>query len=542
MQQLENALLKAHDAGDTEAARVLAGEIRTMRTQPQAQLQKASLADSFSQGALNVLAPIGNAASGALRGIGSMGATILAPIDIVSDAMDGKGFSLESNRERRRKMDEGLKYFGADPDSWMYKGGKLAGETVAGAGLAGMIAKGAQALNAAPPLVNALRTFGSSAGASTPARDLATRVAGGAISGGLTAGAINPEDAAMGAAVGGALPVVLRAARGGVDLGRNLIGATTGAGDKALLTAFESGRAGGAQGQSFRDNMRGKVPLTDVLDDARANLGTMRNNASQAYRNDMAAVAADKTVLDLNPVSQSIDDAIANFSYKGQAKNPKALEALEQVRDQVNTWKQLDPVEFHTAEGLDALKQQIGATLQGIPIESTDVRKAVNGVYNSVKSQISNQAPVYAKTMKDYGDASQLIGEIEKSVLGGKRATDDSAMRKLQSVMRNNVNTNFGVRTAAAEALEQNGGRELMSALAGQSLNTWMPRGIQRATSPLMVGGAVMSGSAPAAIGSLAASSPRLMGEASYALGRASPIIEALRRGTYYSAPALVSD
>ena len=47
----------------------------------------------------------GDLVAGAVRGAGSIGATLLAPVDIASDAIAGKGLSLESNRERRAAMD-----------------------------------------------------------------------------------------------------------------------------------------------------------------------------------------------------------------------------------------------------------------------------------------------------------------------------------------------------------------------------------------------------------------------------------------------------
>ncbi len=58
----------------------------------------------------------GNLAAGALRGAGSIGATLLAPQDMLQDALQGRGLSLQSNRERRAAMDAGLRSMGADPD------------------------------------------------------------------------------------------------------------------------------------------------------------------------------------------------------------------------------------------------------------------------------------------------------------------------------------------------------------------------------------------------------------------------------------------
>lgn len=152
----------------------------------------------------------GNAAAGLVRGAGSIGATILAPYDMAMDAMDGKGFSLESNRARRAGIDGGLRELGAETDSTTYQVGKLAGEIAGTAGAGGVVAK---ALPFAPGLANAVRTGGFRAG--TPAAasfsrqgliNGATRTAGGAIAGGATAGLVDPESAGMGAGIGAALP------------------------------------------------------------------------------------------------------------------------------------------------------------------------------------------------------------------------------------------------------------------------------------------------------------------------------------------------
>jgi hypothetical protein len=162
--------------------------------------------------------------AGLVRGAGSIGATLLAPIDVAKDALDGKGLSLESNRKRRGDMDEFMRdVAGADTDSLAYGGGKLVTE------VAGTLGVGGAAANATarvaptvaakvPGLINAVRTGGFSTGARVApgfvpqAANLGTRVAGGAINGGLAAGLVNPEDADVGALVGGAIPVVTRVA------------------------------------------------------------------------------------------------------------------------------------------------------------------------------------------------------------------------------------------------------------------------------------------------------------------------------------------
>jgi hypothetical protein len=54
-------------------------------------------------------------------------------------------------------------------------------------------------------------------------------------------------------------------------------------------------------------------------------------------------------------------------------------------------------------------------------------------VVNVVKAQVVEQAPGYAKTMKNYEKASNLIREIEGTLSLNPKARIDTALRKLQS-------------------------------------------------------------------------------------------------------------
>jgi hypothetical protein len=170
----------------------------------------SSVVDDIKQGA-------GNLAAGAIRGAGSIGATILAPVDMAKDAIAGKGLSLESNRQRRSDMDATLQDMGAQPDSLMYQGGKLAGEIAGTAGAGGVAANGVRALGATramsglEPIVNGvargLETGGFRVGElAGTGLGAATRVGTGAAVGGLTAAMVDPQTAGTGALIGGALP------------------------------------------------------------------------------------------------------------------------------------------------------------------------------------------------------------------------------------------------------------------------------------------------------------------------------------------------
>jgi len=313
-----------------------------------------------------------------------------------------------------------------------------------------------------------------------------------------------------------------------------VIGLATGAGPETVRTAFRSGQTGN---QAFLENMRGTVPMTNVLDDARANLETIRQARQAEYRSGMANVSQDQTVLNFNNIDNAITQASNVGQYRGQPINPRAAQALQEIRDVVDQWRQLDPVQFHTPEGMDALKQRIGAIQETIPFENRAAQRVASTIYNSVRNEISNQAPVYARTMQAYTESSDLIREIERALSLGQRASADTAMRKLQSLTRNNVNTNYGQRVQLANELEQQGGRDIMSALAGQSMSSPIPRNLAGQAAGI---GTVVSGlTNPTTLAAAPFMSPRLMGEAAYGLGQFTNAVQQSAPVQNYLSPAM---
>lgn len=169
--------------------------------------EKKSFTQQIAQGA-------GNIAAGAVRGAGSIGATLLTPLDAAARAM-GVQNDFIGRTDRREAMDGGLQDLGADPESLLYKGGKLAAEVAGTAGVGGALAKPVLALSASKGVISpaafgiakALQTGGFRVGPLTGATGLATRALGGAAVGGASAGLVDPEGAGVGAAIGGALPL-----------------------------------------------------------------------------------------------------------------------------------------------------------------------------------------------------------------------------------------------------------------------------------------------------------------------------------------------
>lgn len=486
--------------------------------------------------------------AGGVRGAGSIGATLLWPVDKITDMVKGDREQtlstlitgdkpLSRNEERRRDMTAALGTMGADTDSTAFAAGKLGGEIAGTAGAGGAIgsalARIPGAATAMPGVISALRTGGMTTGqavapgAIAAARDMGTRVLGGAVAGGASAGLVDPSQAGTGAAIGGALPVAVKGtAYAGQKVGsgiastmKNALGLSTGVGAEPVAQAFKAGRTGN---KDFLANMKGEVPLTDVLDRAKQGLTAMSAEKSAQYRSGMIPIAGDKSVLSLSSIDNALQDAVAVTSYKGQVKNQAAASAVGKMQAVIDEWRALAPDEFHTPEGLDALKQKLGGIMEEIPFEQRTARLAAGRVYDAAKATIQDQAPTYAKVMKDYSAASDQIAEIEKALSLGKKASADTAMRKLQSLMRNNVQTNYGNRLTLANTLEQQGGVDLMPSLAGQAMNSLTPRSL----SGQMGSGATALGAAmtanPLLLAGLPLQSPRVVGSLAYGAGRMS--------------------
>jgi hypothetical protein len=298
-------------------------------------------------------------------------------------------------------------------------------------------------------------------------------------------------------------------------------GVTTGAGGQAIKTAAKAGYEGGQAASEFAANMRGAVPLDDVVAKAKAGVDAIRAERQAAYRAGMADLAKDQTVLDFSKIDQALNRTQPIKSFKGVSLQPSAANTTKEIATVLDQWRKLPAADFHTPEGFDALKQRLGDIVDGAERGSPS-QKIATQVYNIVKDQITAQAPKYAKTMEGYSRASDLIKEIEGTLSLNRNARIDTKLRKLQSVMRNGVHTNYGKRGDLVKLLQDKGATNILAALAGQALNSLEPRGLARVGAAAAGGGAALlnPGTAVPLLASMVTTSPRIVGEAALGAGR----------------------
>lgn len=331
------------------------------------------------------------------------------------------------------------------------------------------------------------------------------------------------------------LNVAAKTVKGTGAAAAGTLGFTTGTGIRAVQEAAKAGYEGGKQGQAFAAQMRGREPVQVVVDEASRAVNALRQQRSQQYKSGMLGVSQDATVLDMKPIRAAFDQLKEIGQFRGrsglsapQTLNEPATGAVEKINKIITDWESLDPAEFHTPEGLDKLKQKIYNESKGYQ-PNTPERVVADQMYNAVRQVVANQAPDYMRVMGDYEQASDLLREAEKSLSISDRATADTTLRKLQSILRNNANTNYGQRVAIGEQLAGAGAETLFPRLAGQAMSAALPRSLSGQLTGAGVVGNVLQNlpgalAEPTTLAAAALTSPRVVGETVFKAGQAASV------------------
>lgn len=222
-EQLERALINADKAGDVDAARILAGEIQKMRPPFMERLKQAAkpeIAEEVAATAAGVGKGVGNVGLGAQyyagKGIGAVG-RVVSPDNPVAQA--GQWMVDDATAGRESLKGEVAPYKAEHP--FLTGAGELGGEIAAtypvGKLLSLLVKGAAPGSKTAGKIATALESSGMRTGSNATTKagklaDLGIRAGAGAATGGVSAGLVDPEQAKMGAIVGGAFPLTTAAA------------------------------------------------------------------------------------------------------------------------------------------------------------------------------------------------------------------------------------------------------------------------------------------------------------------------------------------
>lgn len=325
------------------------------------------------------------------------------------------------------------------------------------------------------------------------------------------------ESGLISGALGAAMPVAIEGVKRGARAVGEGLGFTTGTG-KAVQQAYQAGAAGD---DTLLASMRGEGNIQDVVSEAKTAAQNIRNQAMDRYRVAMEGLP-DETI-NMKGVKTAINDAIEDNMLNKGVVDKTADKFLREAKSQISKLTRGTRNKVSVRD-VDKIKQAIQAI--DVPIEARNAQRIKTNITNALRSEIKEAAPVYTKIMKDYSEVAGKLKEIDKVLSLSPGQSADTAVRKLQSLMREGVETNYGNRVALADYLERVGGANIKNKIAGQSLSSWLPRGV---VARGLAGASGLSALAnPAAAVGLATGSPRLVGETAYKLGQISRALDKL--------------
>lgn len=320
--------------------------------------------------------------AGAIRGAGSIGATLMRPFE-----------SAEENAARRAAMTSGLQEMGAQPNTLAFQTGKLGGEIAGTAGVGNVLALPFRA--AAPVVAAALESGGTAANL-----PLWLRGAGGAATGAASGALIEPtpENAVAGGLFGGMIPMGVQAVRRGLDTLSPIVRAQNilrqGAGDTAasqannmaaIMAANRNAPAGVSASQAAADAAfaPGYQNILRSVEETAAERGdiTAKKRALEPILDRLKRVAGGATATEAKTTAAGTKEALSNLT--GPMRED-ALSAVQRRAEIVQEAKQ-------TGRQLMLAPEHPGATLETPkPLDVSELIRKVEGMADSSAVRVDN--------------------------------------------------------------------------------------------------------------------------------------------------------
>lgn len=460
-----------------------------------------------------------NITGGLIRGAGSIGATLVAPYDIIKDAINGKGLSLDSNNQRRKDIEAGLtNLIGSDPNSGSYQAAKLASEVAGTAGVGSVAGNALRAVpivqKIAPALPTAIETAGMRTGvpAATSLGQAwingGTRILGGAVNGGLTAGLVDPSAAPSGAILGGSLPIVSKVA-GEVGKGvkstfidpiinqdqlvSRAIGRAVGADNAPTVISslyntpatqgvkFSVGQASGSPAlAAMEDSLRTVNPGGLLVAQDQANRGVLANSLRGIAQDDAAMTAAKLARSDaaeplytqawgeLNPSTLTPE---VNSQISSLLQRP----AMQQAMSDANVLAKNMGMELSdntSIQGLhfakQALDDQISAAVRA---GNGNTVRALMDTKDKLLGVLEKISPTYGQGMAKYAELSRPINQMEIGQFLANKLIPSTAGDVPQSLNAASLATSLRNPDAAAKTATGFSGATLERTLTPEQLS-----------------------------------------------------------------------
>jgi hypothetical protein len=459
----------APDGATKEQALAYAQQNMPQQAQVTAPTKPKSFMDSAGEAVRDL-------AGGAVRGAGSIGATILSPVDALARAV-GVQNDFIGRDDRREAMTQALSGAGVDTNSMAFKTGKLGAEIAGTAGVGGALAKPVQALagtrfaSGLEPVIEGvargLQTGGFRVGdLAGTGLGTAVRAGTGAAVGGAAAGMVNPSDAGAGALIGGALPgatqlagragaalrgapsasqqtpEMMATARRSMDAGYVIPPSQVNPSFKnrtieSLSGKFETAQLASTKNQEVTNSLvRKSLGMADDAPLTQETMKAVRQQAGQVYQQlkGTGTVTADKAFIDaIDDIAKTVKSATASFPQLG--KTNMHGQPVDEIGQLVAAMKQPQFGADGAVDAISVLRDNADAAYRA---GNNALGKANKAAAKALEDMLDRHLQKIGATdmLPAYRNARQLIAKtytVEKGLREGAGTVDARALaRELQ--------------------------------------------------------------------------------------------------------------
>jgi hypothetical protein len=327
---------------------------------------------------------------------------------------------------------------------------------------------------------------------------------------------------------------------GGKKIAANLL---SGSGDEFLEQAY---RASPGKPR-FLDALRGKIPMSEFLDDVQTSLTKAKDIGRNNYNTGLAALSNIDDPITFSSIQKNFIDNITSkkFNVKLAPSKPAGLDfadsvfsdardlrTIRAVKRDIDRWASVSANQ--TGRGLDTLKRRIDAKF----VPNSVTRAVTSKLRNEVKDTIVKNVKGYKELTAESQKFINLLDDFQDVMSARSTSKANATLGKLTRLMRKD---NEFAQTIVREMDNLTGGQLIATAsgLAGRKLTSrsMIGRDIQRAS---IVSG--LLGYADAKIGITALmSSPRITAEFLNAVGKISRGIQKTQQAVGASIPASIT-
>lgn len=268
------------------------------------------------------------------------------------------------------------------------------------------------------------------------------------------------------------------------------------------------------------DAIRGNIKVEEFVPRMQTALDAAANEMHKTYVKDILPVSNDKTILSMKPILNEYKD-LSKMTYRKMSggKFSKGADATNNANN-----LRLELKDFlNKSEGkpnamdLDALKQVVYDVGMKPYKPGTLEYKIGSSLHNKIKQTIKNQAPDYAKAMKNYSDSMEEIKNIQHVTSIGKDKIPTKSYGKLFSLAKAKTEGRHGSSLRLVDKLTKYD-PELLNDLSGLAGHEWAGRFTATGGSTAAIASYLMSNPL-VGIGGISATSPRLAAETAYKVG-----------------------